>query len=73
MANDGDFDVVRLDAMMTKKYLVLFFFEIQLLIPPLLLIFYIIYNYAEFVGYASLEIIYGPKSQWTDFDMGRFC
>ena len=32
VANDSDFDVVRLNAMMTKNYLELFFFEIQLLI-----------------------------------------
>ena len=27
----------------------------------------------KFGGYTSLEIIYGPKSLWVDFDMGRFC
>ena len=32
VANDGDFDVVRLDEIMTKHYLELFFFKIHLLI-----------------------------------------
>ena len=45
VANDGDFDVVRLDEIMTKHYLELFFFEIRSDLPQNLPIFFFIVNF----------------------------
>ena len=72
VANDGDFDVVRLDEIMAKTFFKsYFFFKIHLLIFIFTVNFLMIYKYVVFGGYTSLEIIYGPKSLWADFVMGR--
>ena len=62
VANDGDFDVVSLDEIMTKIFLVIFLLNLFTHIH-----LYIIYKYVEFGGYrpTSLEIIYWPKLLWA--------
>ena len=45
VANDGDFDVVRFDEIMTKHHLELLFFKIQLDVPSHLPIFFFIVNF----------------------------